>query len=161
MTYPSARDLFEAASEAARDVRRVNALLDRMEEESASVPSPSFEPRGRRGSTSDRVGRTVTRVLDRTEALERRLDEDYRLIDAATTVLYGADGMSDGLAALCPAWWCDALYFHYIQLRTWAEVGALVSYSPVHCRRVVAAALDVADAHGLHATLAGQGVATN
>lgn len=161
VTYPSARDLFEAAREAAQDVRRVNALLDRMEEEAVSLPSPSFEPRGRRGSTSDRVGRAVARTLDRTEALERRLDEDYRLIDAATAVLYGTDGVSDGLATIAPAWWADAIYHRYLSLMTWVQAAALVMYSPRYVQACVRTAFELMDSYGMAVTLAGQGVATN
>ena len=89
--------------------------------------------------------------------MERRQEEDYRLIDAACRVLYGADNRS-GLYALV-GWPADALYHHYLALRTWPETAALVSYTPRYVQERVAWALDMADANGQMWTELGRGMA--
>jgi thiol-disulfide isomerase/thioredoxin len=86
------------------------------------------------------------------------MDEDYRLIDAACEVLYGKDGRG-GLYSLV-GWPADAIYHHYLALRTWEEVGELLGYSPSHVKRMAAAALDYCDANGPTWTELGRGMAT-
>ena len=141
---------------ASLDADSCRRQLEAMERSILSVGSPSLDVRVR-GGDHDRMARDVARMVDREAELQKRIDSDYDLIDAACSVLYGSDGTSDGLAALCPPWWCDAIYYHWVQCRTWAEVGALVSYSPSHCRRAATAAFDLADANGMAATVAGVG----
>ena len=80
------------------------------------------------------------------------------VIDAACRVLYGPDNRS-GLYALV-GWPADAIWHHYLGLRTWEEVGELMGYSPAHARRMAYAALDLADANGQMWTELGEGMAT-
>lgn len=156
--YASARDLFEAAREAARDAARCGAELLAMDE-APEIGSPSFEARVRGTSDPDRMGRKVAASLDRRERLERRIDDDYGLIDAATFVLYGHDGMSDGLASIAPEWWADAIYHHYLSLKTWEQTADLMGYCTRYLQRSVRAAFELMDANGMAATVAGVGCA--
>jgi len=95
---------------------------------------------------------------DHKERLEARREEDYRIIDAACEILYGPDNRS-GLYALV-GWPADAIYHHYLALRTWDAVADMMGYSAQHVRRSVSAALDLADANGDMWTRLGRGLAT-
>lgn len=158
MRYQSAREFFEAAREAARDAERIRRQLDAMDERAASLGGGGFEPRVRSTPDPDRIGRAIAAIVDHGEVLRQRQDEDYALIDAACTVLYGEDNRG-GLWALT-GWWADAIYHHYLALRTWDEVGAMLGYSAEHCCRCAAAAFEVADSWGMTSTVAGLGKAT-
>ena len=155
--YASAREFFEAARAASIDAERCRRELRDMEDGADTLGGSGFEPRVRSTPDPDRIGRTVATRVDRRAMLERRQDEDYRLIDAACSVLYGTDSDA-GLWALV-GWRADAIYHHYLALRTWAETGALVGYSEQHVRREAQAALDVADANGTMWTMLGVGMA--
>jgi hypothetical protein len=129
-----------------------------MEGRAASLGGGGFEPRVRSTPEPDRMAGRVAAMVDREGMLERRQEEDYRLIDAACSVLYGPDNRS-GLYALV-GWPADAIWHHYLGLRTWEEVGELLGYSPSHVKRMAAAALDYCDANGQTWTELGRGMAT-
>ena len=156
--YAHARDLFEAARDAAKDAERCGAELLAIDSAPA-IGSPSFEARVRGSRDPDRMGRRAAAAIDRKGQLERRIDSDYDLVDAATFVLYGRDGMSDGLASIAPPWWADAIYHHYLSLRTWEDTADLVGYCSRYVQRGVAAAFDLMDANGMAATVGGVGAA--
>lgn len=156
--YATAREFFESAREAARDAERIRRQLDAMESRSLSLGSGGFEPRVRSTPDPDRIGASVSAMLDQGERLRERADEDYAVIDAACRVLYGADNRS-GLYALV-GWPADAIYHHYLALRTWEETAAMLGYSVQHVRRQVLCVLDLADANGQMWTELGRGMAT-
>lgn len=156
--FESARDLFEAAREAAIDAEKCRRMLEAMERKALRVASPSFEARVS-GGDHDRISRDVAALVDRETDLQARIDADYDLIDAACTVLYGRDGMSDGLSAIGPAWWADAVYQRYLAARPWPEVGYLMGYNVSHVRRCVNAAFELMDANGMVGTIDGHGSA--
>ena len=155
--YASAREFFQAASAAARDAERASRQLDELESDAESLCSSGFEPRVRSTGDPDRMGARVAHRMDRRDMLEARIADDYALIDAACEVLYGEDNRS-GLWALV-GWPADAIYHHYLALRTWEDTADLVCYSEPHVRREVAVALDVADANGMMWTKLGMGFA--
>lgn len=155
--YRSARDFFEAARQAARDAERVTRQLAAMEERAEGLGGSGFEGRIRGTPDHDRMAARVATMLDHTERLERRLEEDYRLIDSACAVLYGTDSDA-GLWALV-GWPADAIYHHYLALRTWEETAALLGYSTRHTYEQVAWAMDMADANGDMWTRLGVGMA--
>ena len=156
--YAGAREFFEAARSAAMDAERCSRELRDMEGRADTLGGGGFEPRVRSTPDPDRIGRTVAAMVDRTAMLERRQEDDYRLIDAACSVLYGTESDA-GLWALV-GWRADAIYHHYLALRTWGETGALLGYSEPHVRREVSVAFDVADANGMMWTVLGIGNAT-
>ena len=155
--YQTSRELFDAARAAARDAELCARQLASMEESALSLGGGGFEPRVRSTPDPDRIGSAVSSVVDQGERLRARQDEDYRLIDAACRVLYGADNRS-GLYALV-GWPADAIYHHYLALRTWEETAALLGYSVRHVQTCVRAALDLADANGQMWTELGRGMA--
>jgi hypothetical protein len=150
--------MFEAAREAARDAARISRQLDGMERRALALGGGGFEPRIRSTHDPDRIGRSVAALVDHEDVLMQRQDADYALIDAACEVLYGPDNRG-GLYALV-GWPADAIYHHYLALRTWSEVGAMMGYSEQHVRREVVCAFDVADANGQMWTELGIGLAT-
>ena len=155
--HATAREFFEAAREAARDAERIRRQLDGMESRALSLGGGGFEPRVRSTPDPDRIGASVSAMLDQGERLRERADEDYAVIDAACRVLYGPDNRS-GLYALV-GWPADAIYHHYLALRTWEETAAMLGYSADHVRRMASAAMDCADANGQMWTELGVGVA--
>ena len=155
--YGSAREFFEAAMAAARDAERIRRELAAMDERSCGLGGGGFEPRVRSTPDPDRMGRAVAARIDRGGMLERRADEDYRIIDAACALLYGPDNRS-GLYALV-GWPADAIYHHYLALRTWEEVGRIMAYHPRYVKERVAWAMDLADANGEMWTRLGRGMA--
>lgn len=155
--FESARDLFEAAREAARDAARVSRELAEMEGRAEALGSGGFGPRVRSTGEPDRMAGRVAAMVDREAMLEARQEEDYRLIDAACAVLYG-DGGRGGLYALV-GWPADAIYHHYLGLRTWAETADLLGYSERHVLEQVAWAFEMADSNGDIRTRRGQGMA--
>jgi hypothetical protein len=156
--HATAREFFESAREAARDAERIRRQLDAMESRALSLGGGGFEPRVRSTPDPDRIGASVSAMLDQGERLRERADEDYAIIDAACKVLYGADNRS-GLYALV-GWPADAIYHHYLALRTWEETASMLGYSVQHVRRQVLYALDLADANGQMWTELGRGMAT-
>ena len=156
--YASARDFFDAAREAARDADRIARQLDGMERRALALGGGGFEGRVRSTPDPDRIGRGVAAKVDNEAVLRARQQADRALIDAACELLYGADRRS-GLYALV-GWPADAIFHHYLALRTWDETADMLGYSAPHVRRQVAAALDVADANGQMWTERGVGSAT-
>lgn len=154
--FASARDLFEAARDAAKDAETCRNQLASIERRALRVASPSFEVRVS-GGDHDRIGTDVAARVDRETELQAQIDADYDLIDAACMVLYGRDGMSDGLASIAPPWWADAIYHHYLALRPWVEVADLMGCGTRHVQHCVSAAFDLMDANGMAATVEGRG----
>lgn len=157
--YASAREFFDAAREAARDAQRIARQLDGMERRALALGGGGFEPRVRSTPDPDRIGRAVGAMVDNEGVLLQRQEADYALIDAACAVLYGPDNRS-GLYALV-GWPADAIYHHYLGLRTWEETADLMGYSTRYVQRSVAWALDYADAAGDTMTRLGLGFAAD
>lgn len=157
MRYQTAREFFEAAREAARDADRIRLQLAAMDARSESLGGGGFEPRVRSTPDPDRMGLRVSALIDHGGMFERRQAEDYRLIDAACRILYGPDDRG-GLYALV-GWPADAIYHHYLALRTWDETAEMMAYSKRYVIERVGAALDLADANGQFWTELGEGIA--
>lgn len=155
--YGSARELFEAASAASREAHRIAVELAAMEQDAAMLGSPGLGARVRSTGEPDRMAVRVAARTDRRERLEARQEECYRLIDSACEILYGRDNRS-GLYAIV-GWPADAIYHHYLALRTWDEVAELMGYSSSHVKKRVVWALELADANGDMWTRLGVGMA--
>lgn len=155
--YASARDFFDAAREAARDADRIARQLDSMERRALALGGGGFEGRVRSTPDPDSIGRGVAAKVDNEGILRERQQADRALIDAACELLYGADRRS-GLYALV-GWPADAIFHHYLALRTWDEVAEMMGYSVRHVQTCVASALDYADSNGQMWTALGKGMA--
>lgn len=153
-----AREFFDMAREASYEIDRLRRQLDAMEHAALRVSAPSIEGRTNSGSVTGLDARIVG-TIERREALERRLEEDYAIIDRANAVLYGND-FTQGLYRLVPcAWWADAVALHYLTCLTWYEVGAVLGFGEQYVYQRARAALDIADAYGMTATTEGRGIA--
>lgn len=157
MTYATAREFFESVREAARDAERIRWQLDAMEDRAGALGGGGFEPRVRSTPDPDRMAGRVDELVDHGERLRRRQDKDWRMIDAACEVLYGPDNRG-GLWALV-GWPADAIYHHYLALRTWEDTALMLGYSAGHVKHAASAALDLADANGQMWTVLGVGMA--
>lgn len=156
--YLNARELFNAAREASEDAEKCREQLDSMESAALRVSSPSFEPHTGGGS-HDFIANMVCTMVDREDKLASRIEADYKIIDLATQVLYGADN-SSGLAAIAPEWWADVLWFRFLASETWSKVASRVGRSSRRCIQVSHAALDLIDANGILSTMQGKSEAT-
>ena len=155
--YATAREFFEAARSAAREADRIGRELAEMEASADATGGGGFEPRVRSTPDPDRIGRGVAAKVDNEAVLRARQESDYALIDAACELLYGADRRS-GLYALV-GWPADAIYHHYLALRTWEDAARLVGYSVRHVQSCVRVAFELADANGQMWTELGVGMA--
>lgn len=159
MRFTDSREFFEAAREASRDAERIRRQLAAMEDRATATAGGGFEPRVRSTPDPDRIGRSVSALVDRESMLRERQEDDYRLIEAANRVLYGETGR-DGLWALV-GWRADALAQHYLNDRTWSQVGDLMGYTEQHVWQQAQVALEVCDGWGMVAVVAGRGGAEN
>lgn len=157
-TFASARDLFDAARDAALECDRTRRMLMAMESAEQTAGS-QLGAKVSHGSISDPMRRVDARI-DRESALYQRIEEDEALMDAATRVLYGAeqDG-NGGVCAMLGTVYADVLWWHYLACETWLRTGAIVGYSQQHCKRFRDVAFELIDAHGIAAVIAGDGMA--
>lgn len=154
--YQSARDFFEAVRDASEDAERTSRTIRAMESREG-VRAQSYGPRGRGGS-HDPMAATDAR-MDYEERYRRRVEEDYRLIDEACDVIYGADQSTGGVGAILGAPYADALWWRYCAAATWPEVAEGAGMSERWCRDAVGVAMDVVDSYGLERMARGLGLA--
>ena len=155
--YETAREFFDAARQAALDAERCRMSLQALEDTADGLGSPGFEPRVRSTPDPTREQARASAVMDQRARLEARQAEDYQIIDSACVVLYGPDNRS-GLWALV-GWPADAIWHHYLGLRTWDETAAMMHFHPRYVQQQVAVALDIADGLGDFGTRIGRGIA--
>ena len=154
-SFDSARQLFDAARDAAWECERLRRQLEVMR----SASGGGSDVKVSHGSVSDPRAR-VDRMLDREAAWEAAIERDESLMDFATDLLYGDDQMgSGGVAAMIGLVYADALWWHYLGLETWERVGEIVGYSAVRCKQLRDVAFDVIDAHGVSRIVSGDGIA--
>lgn len=129
----TAREFFERARAASDDAERCRSQLKMLEGKMHSIGSQGFEPRVRTSASPDAMERRVGAYVDREAALERRVAEDYDVIDRACLVLYGSDEVV-GLDRARSAVWADVLWWRYLDGATWPRVAKAVGYSPRPCQ---------------------------
>ena len=154
-SFDSARQLFDAARDAAWECERLRRQLEMMR----SASGGGSDVKVSHGSVSDPMAR-VDRMLDREAAWEATIERDESLMDFATDLLYGADQMGGGgVATVLGMRHADILWWHYLALETWDRTGAIVGYSPARCKQLRDEAFDVMDALGAERVRAGMGLA--
>lgn len=163
ITYGSARDLFEAARSAARECERERRELARLENaEGASGNSMSERVTA---PMSDPLTRTDARI-DHETRVRLAIEEDERLMDYATSVLYGADqrgrfgglysfGDIGGSAGQTGRVASDVMWWFYLAPSTWWITSHSVSASESWCRSTRDAAMRFIDSVGFDAVIAG------
>ncbi|MDY4014650.1 hypothetical protein, partial [Parafannyhessea umbonata] len=151
------RDFFESVRSAAIDADSITRRIQAMESREG-VRAQSYEVRGRSSGTGDAMRATDAR-MDFEGRIERRREEDYRLIDAACSVIYGADQSTGGVGAILGAAYADALWWRFCAAATWPEVAEGAGMSERWCKDAVGVALDVIDSYGIERMASGLGLA--
>lgn len=149
--YATAYELFEAARDAAQQNESMRRRIERME--MAEQSSGQGEPVSK-GSIADRMARIDAR-LDLEEDFRQAMDENWALIDHATSVLYGAD-MQTGLAKAFGIQYADAIWWRYLAAAKWDDVADALSISRRTAVSRVQVGIDFIDANGIEATIAGE-----
>lgn len=156
-SYTSAREFFEAVRDASREADRTRRQIERMES-SEGVRAQGYEPRVS-GTRSDVNGTSrVDARMDYEALWERRLDEDYALIDEACAVIYGPDNRS-GIESIVGSAVADAMWWRFCAAETWRVVSAATFFSTTWCKHLVEVGLDAVDALGFERAKSGAGMA--
>lgn len=156
--FQNVRELFDAARDAALENERMTRMLQAMEA-SEVMPGKGMTDRIAHGTVSDPMRRTDARI-DRERLWHTRIEENERLMDYATCVLYGSDqDGKGGVCALLGIVYADILWWHYLGCETWERTGEIVYYSERRCKQIRDIAFDLVDSIGVGAAIAGVGVA--
>lgn len=157
--YADAREFFAAVRDASREAARIQSTAHRMQDSEGLRGSGGFEPRVR-STNSDPTGMSrVDARIDFEAANERRLEEDYALIDAACAVIYGRDGRGDGLERLMGSAVSDCMWWRFCAAESWAVVAEACGYSKSQARRLCVQGLDACDFFGWANVVDGTGSA--
>lgn len=158
--WTSARDLMRAARAASDDYARCERQMIALRLKAEALGG------GQAGATSgthshDSLERRVVALADRERDLERQMTRDEQVMDAACEMLFGGEGSEwrEGLSSLVPTFWCEGLWWHYLQGETWAQVSEKLGYSASHLKACARHALNTADAYGLATVADGLGIA--
>lgn len=155
-TYSSARELFEAAREAARQRERDRANLEALDTRRRGGSAPQTGG-GSRGVRSDVNGTAASDAYLEYEAraMQRRRDSEG-LLAYASALLYGRDGRG-GVAALLGSLFADVVFWRYLDDLTWGEVALRARVSQSTAKRHCTTALDTIDARGFGLVVSGEG----
>ncbi len=155
--YRNARELFEAARDAVRDRESAARQLALMDSRRRGGSSPLFC--GGKGSPKD-VNGTASNIayIDAESRMKARMAEDERLVELASTVLYGRDGLG-GLAFLLGSQAADAVFWRYLGSDTWAACEVACGMSRKTIKPLIDSAFDVLDAVGMERAIDGVGIA--
>ena len=156
-TYQNAREFFEAARAAAKEVAGYHERVSRMEQteglRGASL-SGTWSPQRR---DVNGMGRVDARI-DLEAAERRHIEEDYALIDRAASVLFGMTQRGDGGVDALLGWReARVVDLYYLEAMTWREVASRMDMSERWCQLAAASALDLADAYGVRKVVSGSG----
>lgn len=160
-TFRSAREFFEAARAAVRDMAEAQEQLDRLDEP-ATDGGTGLGAHVRSSATPDAIGARVVRKVAKAERLERRIAYDELLADSAGEVIWGPswDGFA-GVASLLTDRHADVMDHYYVEALTWPETAAAMHLSVSRCRQLRNVACDCVDAYGIARVLEGTGIATD
>lgn len=139
------------------DAERYRRELLRLEDRALSLPAGITTHVS--GGDHDGMARRVGAMVDREAQLHARIEQDYGLIDLACEVLYGREQDGTGGLYALVGWPADAIYHHYLALRTWEDTASMLGYSVSHVKHMASAAMELADTNGMAATVSGVGMA--
>lgn len=130
----SARKFFDRVLSASDDAASCQRQLKLMESGTLSLGGSGFEPRVRSTPDPHRQQNRSNAYMDRERSLQSRMDEDYRIIDLGSLVLYGdADGRR-GLDHEQSPKMADILWWRYLGGVTWDRVARAVNMSVRPCQ---------------------------
>lgn len=131
-TFTTARDLFESAREASKDAERCRRQILTLESRASSLGGGGTGQRVSSTPDPKRMELRIATYVDQERKLDARMEDDYRLIDLATRVLYGCEGVN-GVDSVSPTW-ADVLWWRYLDNASWRDVARAVDYSPTQCQ---------------------------
>lgn len=157
--YADARAFFAAVRDASREAAHIQRAAGCMAEAEGLRGAGGFEPRVR-STKADPSGmaRTDARI-DYEAANERRLSEDYAMLDAACRLLYGPDGRGGGLEHIMGSAVSDAMWWRFCAAESWAVVALSCGYSKSQCRRLCEQGMNACDFFGWKNVEDGRGCA--
>lgn len=154
--YSSARELFEAAREAALENERWRLRGEAMR---ARADHVGGMPSGGAHGSGNPDPTTASDSLVAFEAAhERMVEANEALMDYATCVLYGRD-MRGGLAALLDCEHADVVCFRWVMACTWEETARNVHRSVRWCRDASNVAFDTMEGISCERIIVGLGIA--
>lgn len=137
-----ARDFFASVREAALEIRRIEARIERMR--SAPGWSGAVAVAGGPAPSNGTAG--IDRALDYEEAVRPVLAQDRDRVAAARRILYG--GGAGGVALGIGASYADAVWWRACAGGTWDEVAERCMTSRATAIRWYGVAMDYVDAVG-------------
>ena len=156
-SYSSARDLFEAARDAAKERERARRQLERLDaRRSGGGSSIAGGGRGGRHDVNG-MGPTIA-LIDYQERMKQRIADDERLIDYTCSVVYGTGG-TGGVNDLMSSAHADALFWRFVAAETWKRCAEACGIGESTVRRMVQEGIDLVDALGADRVAAGMGIA--
>lgn len=148
----TARELFEDALHASRQLRELDIIVDVMEARSLSL-SNAAAPVASKGGIYDRT-RLVDAKLDWEDGHRTLVNEYCAVIDRAAEVLYGED-WEHGLQRALGVEHAHVLDLYYIQREGWHRVASRLGIHPNTASRRRWEALRFIDANGIDRTVRG------
>ena len=153
--FENARELFEAARDAAIERDRAKAQLEKMRHR--TLGHGSSISGGGRGGRKDVNGTSASdAILDYETMMRSRLKDDERLLTLAAALTYGKNGR-EGVAAILGTEYADVLFWRYLNAETWVSCGSICHIAPATAKRRAMTALDAIDAVGIRHALDGLG----
>lgn len=141
--YATARDLFEAARTAAQELERTATQRELLASR-RGYRSPSFSGMG--GGSADPTGMGTSDALIDYEAMMRgRVAEDAELLEFASHVLYGENGVRPALGGV----FADVLCWRYLMACTWAVTAEANHMTRRTAQRTAEATFEAIDSCGL------------
>lgn len=154
-SYASARDLFEAAGDARREIAWAEGALERMRSRE-QVRGSRMGATGRGGACDPT--RPTDERMDWESLMGRRIEADRELVDYAHAVLFGRDGLG-GVAALVGWEPAMAVKLSCVDGLKLEDVARRLGISPRSVSRSKDMAMDAVDFHGCGACIGGIGQA--
>lgn len=155
--YTNAREFFHAVRDASIEAWK-EYQAGEMSLAREGVRAQSYGIAVNPGAIRDRMVATDARI-DREAVMNRRVEEDYALMDLAVRLIYGEQAGKGGVEALMGSAVADCLNFRYVDARPWSEVAKMTGYSVRQCRRLVEQGLDAIDFYGWRNLMDGEGEA--
>lgn len=153
--YHSARDFFAATQNAAQEIQAARLTLERLHVR--ELPhAQSYAPRITGGKV-ELLNATDVRMMVE-ERTRKTVEEDTRLVEACTALLYGVQGgqQRGGLVTLVGVQTCDVVFQRVVQLRKWFVVARTCCMSLSWCKLQYNVACESVDAYGWQACVQGK-----
>ncbi|MBB3171791.1 hypothetical protein [Parvibacter caecicola] len=156
--YSCAAELFEAARAAALDRDSIARQLATIKV-AKGLSGVSYEGASVSGTSSDPTGcGRMAAMIDHESRLRKRMEADEELLGKCAAMLYGTAGDAGLAKAMGPSY-ADALFWRYLEGRSWESTARILGVSKTCAMDTAAAAMDAVDSFGARHLLSGTGIA--